>query len=672
MAGYLVAQEGSLAGLIISFNEGLQWILGQDPCQATILLADPFVSKKHVLCHLTSKGFALKNLSSENPAILNGKILTEQVLLKEGDILQIGTTLFRFTEKKPTVLEKKKIAPSTKWLLKALVRQASQKSTTFAPNVFLTKEPTFSQKSWKDFVIPKKYLACVGVFSLVLLGVATADLSLARNSSQNKAMDESTVSRVKTSSGVLQEMTPYKKTSDQQLEEICTKFPEIQFSFEKAKGKLFLTGKLQTTAQKQALYYALSALPFIKSTEDTVVIDEIAWRNALETKIQTFSPHLSFSEKVGQRLNNWGQRFVRPIDYSVENCTLTFTSKSRSHLQKIATSVMHAFAFTYTIVLYEIGDAIDRTGDFFKTKPYNYLAGKAQEKSPFAQNSFSLLSANLCMLPYGVWAYHGISPPNLRIDGLVKKILQTDSDFVCLQEISASHANTLWRKIQKHYAHGFSRIGPMPLHRMNNGLFFASKYPIEQTLYHSLPNKGAIDRGVFCVKTKLGWILVGHLKAGKAESDMLVRKEQVASIQQLCKYLSANGTIPCLIAMDSNIPRVGGSNDEYTLSEIPQHFTNGLYPGNFFSLTPEKATCTNIFSLALQGKNSKSIEDAYEHIDYVLSYKPSSHLISLTTSQIPTYSESNTPPLSDHKILVSKIKLSKQFMRQTQDSSQKK
>lgn len=99
MAGYLVAEEGPLAGLIITFEEGSQWILGRDPDEATIVLEDPMVSRKHVICHLTPEGFTLENLSSVNPATQNGKIITEEVLLKEGDILEIGTTFFRFTEK---------------------------------------------------------------------------------------------------------------------------------------------------------------------------------------------------------------------------------------------------------------------------------------------------------------------------------------------------------------------------------------------------------------------------------------------------------------------------------------------------------------------------------------------------------------------------------------------
>lgn len=107
MAGYLIAEEGPLAGLVINFEKGEEWVLGRDPDEATIVLEDPRVSRKHVICRVTQEGFFLENLSSVNPSTQNGKVITEAVLLHEGDILQIGSTYFRFTEKNPTAVPAK-------------------------------------------------------------------------------------------------------------------------------------------------------------------------------------------------------------------------------------------------------------------------------------------------------------------------------------------------------------------------------------------------------------------------------------------------------------------------------------------------------------------------------------------------------------------------------------
>ncbi len=105
MAGYLIAEEGPLAGLIVRLEEGEEWVLGRDPDEVTIVLEDPMVSRKHVICRLTAEGYMLENLSSVNPATQNGKVITEPVLLRESDILQIGSTFFRFSEKIPSFSE---------------------------------------------------------------------------------------------------------------------------------------------------------------------------------------------------------------------------------------------------------------------------------------------------------------------------------------------------------------------------------------------------------------------------------------------------------------------------------------------------------------------------------------------------------------------------------------
>jgi type III secretion system YscD/HrpQ family protein len=105
MNSYLIAEEGPLAGVTIAFEEEAgttnEWTLGRDPDTADIVLEDPMVSRRHVTVRLTPEGFILENLSSVNPATQNGMMVAEPVLLKEGDIIQIGSTFFHFTENEP-------------------------------------------------------------------------------------------------------------------------------------------------------------------------------------------------------------------------------------------------------------------------------------------------------------------------------------------------------------------------------------------------------------------------------------------------------------------------------------------------------------------------------------------------------------------------------------------
>jgi type III secretion system YscD/HrpQ family protein len=108
MTANLIGQEGPLTGLVISFEEEGEKILGRDPEAASIVLEDPMVSRAHVRFWKEDRGWMLENLSTVNPVLHNGSPLMESALLKDGDLLQIGNTLFRFSEKleQPSTEEK--------------------------------------------------------------------------------------------------------------------------------------------------------------------------------------------------------------------------------------------------------------------------------------------------------------------------------------------------------------------------------------------------------------------------------------------------------------------------------------------------------------------------------------------------------------------------------------
>lgn len=393
MAGYLIAEEGPLAGLVINFENGNEWVLGRDPDEATIVLEDPRVSRKHVIFHLTQEGYLLENLSSVNPSTQNGKVITEAVLLKEGDILQIGSTYFRFTEKSPAqpvappVEEPKQTTPSlpekeeddlanslnfsipaaSRWLLKVIsgpntgaefslspsssyvlgkdtelsdvvfhdlsvsrqhakitvddkqqvfiedlnsrngvsvngelitrkkeissqdlvalgttsfliidqeqvnetiVSPPSQpkvssipqeETTSLAAKEKLAEEiiPEPTPKSWKEIQIPTKHIVIASVFALTILFLVTATTALFQS----------------------HPITVVVKGEAERVAEVMKAFPSVQFSYNESNGKLFLIGHVLTTIDKQELTYALSSFSFIRSVEDTVVIDELVWQN---------------------------------------------------------------------------------------------------------------------------------------------------------------------------------------------------------------------------------------------------------------------------------------------------------------------------------------------------------------------------------------------------------
>ncbi|HSX03504.1 MAG TPA: type III secretion system inner membrane ring subunit SctD [Rhabdochlamydiaceae bacterium] len=176
MNGYLIAEEGPLVGSTIDFEEikdgPKEWVLGRDPDVSDVTLEDPMVSRRHVIIRLTPEGFILENLSSVNPAMQNGKIIAEPVLLREGDIIQIGNTFFRFTENRPNeeAAEPEAAteetaplsfgpAPETRWLLKVIsgpnagAEFSMQRSSTYV----IGKDPNVCDIVFQDLSVSRQH-----------------------------------------------------------------------------------------------------------------------------------------------------------------------------------------------------------------------------------------------------------------------------------------------------------------------------------------------------------------------------------------------------------------------------------------------------------------------------------------------------------------------------------
>ena len=114
MPAHLIAEEGPLRGLILNLEEGASWIIGRDPDEADFVLEDNTVSRKHAHLLRTPEGIFLENLSTVNPTLINYEEPIGSILLKEGDKVQIGHTLFFFSEENVPALGTKPKKPKKK------------------------------------------------------------------------------------------------------------------------------------------------------------------------------------------------------------------------------------------------------------------------------------------------------------------------------------------------------------------------------------------------------------------------------------------------------------------------------------------------------------------------------------------------------------------------------
>lgn len=350
---------------------------------------------------------------------------------------------------------------------------------------------------------------------------------------------------------------------------------------------------------------------------------------------------------------------TRPLNYLVERAMHNFQvavlpgkfGNRSTYWEEVAGRIVETalsvIALLPALTLNYIGKYLHSQADRFGI-PYT-LSGNysPQSKEQEKRNDRLFLTFNLCMLPYGIASLGGLSSPVNRIDRIAKKILETDADFVCLQEIHFPYALQLWDAIENSYSVGFTRIGPMPSSGIGTSLFFASKYPVSETIYHPLTDPGPIARGVFAAKTETGWILNAHLSSDSPE----VRKQQIREIADFCQELLEKERIPCFICLDSNIQRIGGKEDEYARSGIEEHFINTRNFLEPFVLSSETATYTACLGEEARGKpRPESISTAFEHVDYVLCYTPSFPGGTFTSSILPAFDLSDPEnSLSDHQ-----------------------
>lgn len=109
MPAHLIAEEGAHRGLVFSLEEGEERIIGRDPDEAFFVLEDVTVSRRQARLIFAPEGVYLENLSRVSPTLINEEPIDGHVLLKEGDRVQMGRTIFLFSEKEaPSTKEKQK------------------------------------------------------------------------------------------------------------------------------------------------------------------------------------------------------------------------------------------------------------------------------------------------------------------------------------------------------------------------------------------------------------------------------------------------------------------------------------------------------------------------------------------------------------------------------------
>jgi pSer/pThr/pTyr-binding forkhead associated (FHA) protein len=73
------------------------WVIGRDSCRVTIALPDRRLSRCHAAVrYVEAEGFYLVDLASSNGSFVNGELVQQSILLKDGDRIRLGSLTFTF------------------------------------------------------------------------------------------------------------------------------------------------------------------------------------------------------------------------------------------------------------------------------------------------------------------------------------------------------------------------------------------------------------------------------------------------------------------------------------------------------------------------------------------------------------------------------------------------
>lgn len=239
--------SGPNAGAEIGVEKGRTYIIGKDPNSCDIVFQDLSVSRNHARLSVTAEGvIEIEDLGSKNGTVVNGAPIGERKVITPQDLIALGTTVFLIIDREaPQETIYSPIAPSYE------APRISEEPPTPAEEEEFEAVPAV--KDWKREPIPTKHLIAACSFAAIFLIVFLSFFSLFKS----RGVD------------IVQ------KEPVEEIKEALHKFKDVQFSFNPGSGKLFLVGHVQTGVEFQEMHYLVSQIPFILSTEDNVVIDEL-------------------------------------------------------------------------------------------------------------------------------------------------------------------------------------------------------------------------------------------------------------------------------------------------------------------------------------------------------------------------------------------------------------
>ncbi len=236
--------SGPNVGAEFNLEKNKSYVIGKDPESADIIFNDLSVSNRHCVLSIDKENnIFVEDLGSKNSTLINSKKSKGKKQLSSKDLVALGSSVFVVSgnaEKLETIY-----TPAPQEAEEE--EEAEEQKEKTKPKVI----------SWKKKIIPLHYLVLTSLAAVILLSMSLAFFSLFKS----------------------EKIEIVKKDYSEEIEEIVSDYKSVNFSFNPAMYKLFLTGHVLTQIEQEELLYKLKALAFIESLENNIIIDELVWKN---------------------------------------------------------------------------------------------------------------------------------------------------------------------------------------------------------------------------------------------------------------------------------------------------------------------------------------------------------------------------------------------------------
>ena len=257
--------NGPNAGAEFPMDTGKEYVIGTDTTACDIIFHDASISRKHVLLKISDDDVVtVEDNGSSNGTFCDEKRLEEgeKQELEPHTVITLGSTVFVVIDKEAeahTIVSP--VLPSHYETKEEEEEHEEGEEKEEGLSVEEDAAEEIPHKNIMELFATKTGMIVAGVVAAVVLVIGTG-----------------TVTLFKTEDVTVEQVDVYRY-----IREALRNYPEVQFTYNKASGKLFLLGHVLTKVDKEQLMYNIQNLEFANEINDNIIIDELVWSEMNQT-----------------------------------------------------------------------------------------------------------------------------------------------------------------------------------------------------------------------------------------------------------------------------------------------------------------------------------------------------------------------------------------------------